>query len=244
MSIRNSILFLILLFCSAVVFAQYTAKGTASFYHERFNGRKTANGERYYSKELTAAHLSLPFNSIVEVKNLKNDKVVIVRINDRGPFVNSRIIDLSMAAADSLGFINAGLTPVEVRLIGFKEDTLEKQNSISRVKRWIVEKKIKALKKRDEHNEIPLTNGSQKSKLENQLVYGVQICSFSQKENMLRMSNRLKDKYIERFNVVEIYKEEKLFYRMILGEFENREQAEQLKSKIQQEFNGCFVVEY
>lgn len=235
------IVILMLHFCSNTVLAQYTAKGTASFYHERFNGRKTANGERYYSNELTAAHLSLPFNSIVEVKNLRNDKIVVVRINDRGPFVNSRIIDLSMAAADSLGFINAGLTPVEVRLIGFKEDTLKKQNSMSRVKRWIVEKKIKGIKKKDEFFE-PAQN--EKLNYENQKVYGVQICSFSQKENMQRMSNRLKDNYVERFNVVEIYKEEKLFYRMILGEFENREQAEKLKLKVQTEFSGCFVVEY
>jgi len=80
-------------------------------------GRTTANGEKFDMWALTAAHKTLPFGTIVRVKNLGNNKTVDVRINDRGPFKKGRIIDLSFEAARRLDFINNGLTNVEVRII-------------------------------------------------------------------------------------------------------------------------------
>jgi len=91
--------------------------GVASWYGEPFHGRRTANGEVYDMYKLTAAHRTLPFNTIVEVVNLENDTRTIVRINDRGPFVPGRIIDLSYKAARYLGMIERGTIPVELRLI-------------------------------------------------------------------------------------------------------------------------------
>ena len=91
--------------------------GEASWYGGKFQGRLTANGERFDTNLLTAAHKTLPFNTIVEVKNLENDKIVHVRINDRGPFVEGRIIDLSRAAASKLNMVGAGVAKVEVRII-------------------------------------------------------------------------------------------------------------------------------
>src|SRR6185436_733834 len=79
-----------------------------------FNGRKTANGEIFSNQNLTAAHKTLPFGTFVKVTNLKNNRSVIVRINDRGPYVKGRIIDLTKAAADSLDFIHSGWTTVKV----------------------------------------------------------------------------------------------------------------------------------
>ncbi len=86
----------------------YSKEGTASYYHHKFNGRKTANGERYNSALFTAAHKTLPLNSYAVVTNLHNNRKVIVRINDRGPFSEKRIIDLSHSAAKELGLIARG----------------------------------------------------------------------------------------------------------------------------------------
>lgn len=88
--------------------------GIASYYAESFAGKMTASGEHFDPEEFTAAHRSLPFNTRVQVRNLENGKTVTVRINDRGPFVRSRIIDLSPAAARSLSFFNRGLARVEI----------------------------------------------------------------------------------------------------------------------------------
>ena len=91
-------------------------RGGASFYGERFHGRQTANGEIYDMNKHTAAHKKLPFNSIVRVTNLNNNKSVIVRINDRGPFVKGRVIDLSYGAAKAVGMIQDGVVPVQIEV--------------------------------------------------------------------------------------------------------------------------------
>ncbi len=107
------------IFLLIIASAQISAieKGEASWYGGKFQGRLTANGERFDTNMLTAAHKTLPFNTIVEVKNLENDRIVHVRINDRGPFVEGRIIDLSRAAASKLNMVGAGVAKVEVRII-------------------------------------------------------------------------------------------------------------------------------
>lgn len=92
--------------------------GVASWYGGKFHGRRTANGEIYDMNKLTAAHKELPFNTIVEVENRYNRKKVIVRINDRGPFVKGRIIDLSYKAAGRLGMAADGTAPVNLRIVG------------------------------------------------------------------------------------------------------------------------------
>ena len=89
-------------------------QGVASFYAEKYHGRKTASGERYNMHELTAAHRRLPFGAKVRVTNLNNNQSVIVRINDRGPFVRGRVIDLSLAAARKLDMVRSGVARVEL----------------------------------------------------------------------------------------------------------------------------------
>lgn len=88
----------------------------ASYYAEQFHGKKTSNGERFNMYDYTCAHKSLPFNTIIKVTNLANGKVVNVRVNDRGPFVIGREIDLSKAAAVSLGMIGSGTTKVRLEI--------------------------------------------------------------------------------------------------------------------------------
>lgn len=91
--------------------------GTASVYATRFHGRETANGEIFDRGAMTAAHRTLPFGTLVRVKNLKNGRSVTVRINDRGPFVGPRIIDLTPAAAKALGCFRAGLAKVRLTIL-------------------------------------------------------------------------------------------------------------------------------
>ncbi len=91
--------------------------GIASFYGTKFNGRRTASGEKFNNSALTAAHLSLPFGSLVKVTNMRNGKTVVVRINDRGPHVKGRIIDLSKAAAKKIGIGRAGTARVSLEVL-------------------------------------------------------------------------------------------------------------------------------
>lgn len=96
----------------------YNETGLASWYGDKFHGRKTANGEIYDQNQLTAAHKTLPMPVMARVTNLENGKQVVVRINDRGPFVRGRIIDLSAHAADLLDFKTSGVAKVRVQYIG------------------------------------------------------------------------------------------------------------------------------
>ena len=107
-------LFGLLAGCSTVGTGGVTQTGKASYYGDRHHGNKTASGERFDQHALTAAHRSLPFGTRVRVINLSNDKHVVVRINDRGPFVRGRIIDVSRAAAERLDMLRAGVVPVRL----------------------------------------------------------------------------------------------------------------------------------
>jgi rare lipoprotein A len=95
----------------------YSETGLASWYGPGFHGKRTANGEKFNERELTAAHRTLPMPSIVRVTNLDNGKSLVVRVNDRGPFSKNRIIDVSSRAADLLGFKNKGIAKVRVTIL-------------------------------------------------------------------------------------------------------------------------------
>ena len=129
MNIKNKILITILTLSSFTFLQAQTQKGKASFYSKRATGARTANGERLHHDSLTCAHRSYPFGTLLKVTNPANDKEVIVRVTDRGPFVRGRIIDLSWRAAKELGMISAGIAVVHVQVykesqgIPFKPDT-------------------------------------------------------------------------------------------------------------------------
>lgn len=96
-------------------------RGLASWYGPKFHGRPTASGEIYDMHGLTAAHRELPLGTVISVKNLDNDKTVQVRVNDRGPFVRGRVLDLSYGAAQELGMVELGLAKVEIRVVSVGE---------------------------------------------------------------------------------------------------------------------------
>lgn len=91
--------------------------GMASYYADKFNGRRTANGERFDNTAMTAAHPSLPFGTLIEVTNMRNGKKVVVRVNDRGPYTHARVLDLSKNAARQLGMHNTGTAKVKVAVL-------------------------------------------------------------------------------------------------------------------------------
>lgn len=97
--------------------SQHELRGKASWYGENFNGKLTASGERYNTSEYTAAHKTLPFGMIVKVTNLENNKSVDVKINDRGPFIKGRIIDLSPQAFKQLSSTSKGIVPIKINIL-------------------------------------------------------------------------------------------------------------------------------
>ena len=116
---RNNLVLttLILLLSINVVAQDFTQQGIASFYADKFEGRTTANGEKYRHSKMTAAHKTLLFGTMVKVTNLENGKSVVVRINDRGPFVRGRHLDLSYGAAKKIGMIDAGVMRVRTKIL-------------------------------------------------------------------------------------------------------------------------------
>jgi rare lipoprotein A len=100
-------------------------EGVVSWYGAQFHNRKTASGERFDVAALTMAHPSLPFGTVARVTNLRNGRSVVVRVNDRGPFVGKRIADLSEAAATEIGMLRKGLAKVRIEVLGDEEDEIQ-----------------------------------------------------------------------------------------------------------------------
>lgn len=126
-------------------------KGNASWYGPDFHGKLTSNGETYNMWAMTAAHKTLPMNTIVKVTNLRNAKSVVVRINDRGPFIATRIIDLSKTAASNIDMVGHGTAPVKLEILGFE----------SKGKKNIpTETELKALPQKQEIGNFALQIGS------------------------------------------------------------------------------------
>lgn len=145
------------LFCSLAPFLlnAQTQKGLGTYYHNKFWGSRTYSGEKYHPFVYSAAHKSLPMGSWVEVTLTKTDKKVIVRINDRGPFLRGGVIDLAKCAAQDIGLVPYGISKVEVRLLATEEitDSLKlawaARDSVGKAEHpFVPQKKITKSKKR------------------------------------------------------------------------------------------------
>jgi rare lipoprotein A len=112
----------VLLFTAALLGAEPELTGVASWYGGKFHGRLTSSGEVFDTNEMTAAHKTLPFGTMVKVTNLDNGKAAVVKINDRGPFVEGRIIDLSRAAAEEIDMLGQGVARVSLEIVSFAAD--------------------------------------------------------------------------------------------------------------------------
>jgi rare lipoprotein A len=201
--------------------------GKASFYADKFEGTITASGEKYRHNRLTAAHKTLPFGTKVRVTNLTNDKTVEVVINDRGPYVEGRVIDLSRAAAEALGFENYGLADVKLEVTDPGDGKVsEMGRSIDQV---TVDEK--------EFYEFEITRSKPKG-------FGVQVGTYEELVNLMRLSDNLKNSYKKEVTVqVKVINGVK-YYGLILGHFSTRAKAEQFREEIREKFPDVFIVEY
>ncbi|MCI0751182.1 MAG: septal ring lytic transglycosylase RlpA family protein [Flammeovirgaceae bacterium] len=217
--------FIFTLFIS-LSFAQVQT-GKASFYADKFEGRPTASGQKYKHSKLTAAHKTLPFGTVVKVTNLSNNQSVEVTINDRGPYVDDRIIDLSKSAAEKLGFINQGLADVKLEVTdpgdGKAKASVQMVDHVSVDEKEFYGFEIERL--------IP--NG-----------FGVQIGTYQELVNLMRLSENLKNSYQKKVTVqVKVINGVK-YYGLILGQFSTRPKAEQFKEELKKKFPDAFIVEY
>ena len=192
----------------------FVQSGIASWYGQKFHGRKTSNGETYNMYAMTAAHKTLPMNTWVNVHNLKNDRKIVVRINDRGPFVTGRIIDLSYKGAKRIGIIGAGIGEVRVTALG-------KATSYSRKTRNpIAFKPIDYLK------------GN----------FTIQVGAFQVKTNAEKYQHKLSKQY-HNAHITLFTDDRGSFYRVRIGRFINLKDAEVYSEKlIAQGFNNVFIV--
>lgn len=215
---------LILIFATS--FAQVQT-GKASFYADKFEGTPTASGEKYRHNKLTAAHKTLPFGTRVRVTNLGNNASVEVVINDRGPYVENRIVDLSKAAAEKLGFVNQGLADIRLEVIDAGDG--KTSDPIKTVDHVLVEEK--------EFYEFEISRLDPKG-------YGVQVGTYQELVNLMRLSDNLKNSYKKQVTVqVKILNGVK-YYGLILGQFPSRAKAEQFRAEIKKKFPDAFIVEY
>jgi rare lipoprotein A len=204
--------------------------GVASFYADKFVGRTTANGEKYRHNKLTAAHKSLPFGTMVKVRNLENNREVVVRINDRGPFVEGRIIDLSKSAAQKLDFVQKGIVRVEISTVGAADQSKQTYSSLDRPLA--------------DEAEAPKEYYSLSVEKSNLSGFGVQIGSFTEMVNLVELADGIKrsqkSKVYVQVSVIQGVK----YYKLILGSLANRDKAEKLKNKVVKDYPDSFVIKF
>lgn len=264
----HKIFVFLLLVSPFTLFAQtgYVQEGKASFYADKFEGRTTASGERYSHAKSTCAHLTLPFGTLVRVTNLANSKSVVVRVNDRGPFVPNRIIDLSRSAADKLGFTQDGIADVRIEAI----DT--EGNAITQPEVEIIQRPKEVRPKPQPSISRPEPVSAQQApKTQPQVIkstpeiesgvnteveiydliatrqkaggFSIQIGSYKELANLLRIADELRGSLKTEVKVqVATINGEKV-YRIMLGEFKSRSDAEAFLPRAAKLYPDCFIVE-
>src|SRR5690606_16958634 len=224
--LKKAILFLIIAFGVAPALAQVQT-GKASFYADRFEGRPTASGEKYRHNKLTAAHKTLPFGTRVRVTNLANNESVEVVINDRGPWVEGRVIDVSQSAAEKLGFVNQGLADVKIEVIDPGDG--KANEPIRFVDNVVVED--------NEFYGLEVNRARPRG-------FGVQVGTFQELVNLMRLADNLKKSYQRNVTVeVKVVNGVK-YYGLILGNFPNRVKAEQFRESLRGKFPDAFIVDF
>jgi rare lipoprotein A len=228
---KNLSLLLLISLLSSACFAQtFTQTGIASFYADKFEGRPTASGEKYKHSKMTAAHKTLPFGTILKVKNLSNGKIIEVRVNDRGPFVEGRIIDLSKMAAKKLDFINQGIVKVEITSINSPDPSRATYSSLDQPQGEI----------------LPEAKDYYSLDVEKQVAkgFGVQIGSFTELVNLVELSAKIgraqNEKIFVQVSVIQNVK----YYKLIIGNLKTREKATKLMEKLSTDYPDSFVIKF
>ncbi len=223
MNLYTGRLIIVMVLLSEVAYAQSDFKkvGWASFYHDKFEGRKTANGEKFRQKKLTCAHRTLPFGTMLRVTNLANNNVVEVRVNDRGPYAKGRIIDLTRAAAKQLDFIKQGHTKVEIEVVTDSTQTDSTLVTIGSFVPYILIDSADTIHQ----------------------GFSVQVGAYADKESLQMMILRVK-RELDRQMYLRIKKEEKAQnYILSIGLFSDQPDAFEYLDRISAYYPGAFVVE-
>lgn len=208
-NIKKSLFFITFIFIANLLFAElYMNEATVSFYAEDFHGKKTSSGELFNMNALTCASKTFPFDTELKVTNLSNGKSVIVRVNDRGPFVPDRELDLSKAAAIQLGMIASGTTTVKIEIVKMGPETKLSTDTANSANRIMTErfganwnKSAATVAKSNSGTSTTVKTTSSKSTANtNQKtvesaaagdLFEIQIASFSQKENAHQTAKKL-----------------------------------------------------
>ncbi len=238
MEIKKSILFgLFLIFYFHLAYSQILkdSVGIASYYAEKFNGRKTANGDKFDNTKYTAAHRTLPFGTNVLVTNPKNNKQVVVKINDRGPYAKNRLIDLSKAAAKELDLIVAGIGKVHIKVLDSLPVNIEQPIAIRDSISDVIVSPI------DTTN---VSNNINLKEIEKKWYYGVQVVSVKNLTNIEKVKKSIAGISDETIFVFEYSKDNTILYQVVVGNFENQKMAIALRKKIQSKFKDAFVTHY
>jgi len=209
------------LLLNIVSLAQNAEFGVATYYGDKFNGRKTSSGEILDNKKLTCAHRTHPFGTLLKVTNIKNNLSVVVKVNDRGPFKAGRIIDVTKEAARQLDFVANGLANVKVEI-------------------YVPEKKVEPPA---EPKEIATLYEVDLSTITTE-GYGIQIHSFQQIDNLFTELLRLEKVYGTKPLVQVADVKGECYYRLILGPYPDREKAENKLEKIKKDGLNGFIVEF
>lgn len=203
--------------------------GKASFYADKFEGHATASGEKYKHSKLTAAHKTLPFGTLVKVTNLANNETVEVVVNDRGPYVEGRIIDLSKSAAEKLGFLNQGLAEVKIEVVDAGDGKTKTGQSPTTIDHVAVEEK--------EFYDFEISRLQPKG-------FGIQVGTYQELVNLMRLSDNLKSSYKKKVTVqVKVLNGVK-YYSLIIGQFPTRSKAEAFLNEIKPKFPDSFLVDF
>jgi len=225
---------LLLLFLGTIMQAQTVEKGMASYYNESYHGRKTANGEIYDQNKLSAAHKTLPFGTKVEVYNPKNRRSVIVTINDRGPFVKGRIIELSLKAAQEINMIEDGVVSVELSVIKSKKKIIQADDSQDKIPKIISDA---------QEMEPGGLYKMQVLKMEKS-GFGVQVAAYSDYQSVVQQLAVFQQNWFKGCLVFVDEIDKKPYYKLILGPFLNKEEALSYCSSIKKKYDikDAFVV--
>ena len=218
---------LLLLFCLTITGLAQRQQGKASFYADKFEGRPTASGEKYKHNKLTAAHKTLPFGTRVRVINLVNLKQVEVVINDRGPYVDDRIIDLSKSAAEALGFVQQGLAEVSIEVLDAGDG------------KSVIPGPVPDIAPPDEKEFYDV-----EAKRTSPGGFGVQIGTYQELVNLLRVADNLKSSYKKKVTVQVKSVNGTKFYALILSGFSTRSKAEKFKESIRSRYPDAFIAEF
>lgn len=219
----------------------YVEQGIASWYGTKFHGRRTSSGETYDMYAMTAAHKTLPLPTYARVTNKKNGRSIIVRINDRGPFHDNRIIDLSYAAATRLGIVTMGTGLVEVRAIDPRANQLAEDRSgkISTMADGLVDVVIPVSNAQTDDTAIkqksassPLTSVPQSE--ENQIGIFVQIGAFHSQQNAYKLRNQFKAFQLGQLDVKTDKLEDTPIYKVRIGPMSTAEQADETVARLNQ----------